>query len=259
MPLKRISFRVPPRAVLACIQIPTDCVLDREGPALVSKLENVELRMQKMEFTSDAICAKTYFESASNLQRAAATLLPPHRCDVVGLACTSMSFTLGPERVDALLSSACPGAKTTDMARAQAAAIAALGASRIALLTPYIQELADANKVMLEETGGIKVVRRATMELDRDELTTAVDEDTIVRWASELISGERRDDNKAAPEALVIGCSAFRACEHGFISQLEEKLNLPVVTSTQAFLWSMLRIGGINDRIEGYGRLFEQC
>ena len=33
----------------------------------------------------------------------------------------------------------------------------------------------------------------------------------------------------------------------------------PVVTSTQAFMWSMLRMAGVSDRIGGYGSLFSRC
>jgi maleate cis-trans isomerase len=31
-----------------------------------------------------------------------------------------------------------------------------------------------------------------------------------------------------------------------------------VVTSTQAFMWAMLRTAGVEDRTEGYGALFRE-
>ena len=60
----------------------------------------------------------------------------------------------------------------------------------------------------------------------------------------------------AEAEALVVGCSALRACGPGFIDELEAAVGKPVVTSTQAFLWRMLRLAGVDDRIDGYGTLF---
>ena len=44
---------------------------------------------------------------------------------------------------------------------------------------------------------------------------------------------------------------------HTVIDRLEQKLGKPVITSTQATLWHALRLAGIDDRIRGYGRLFD--
>lgn len=238
-----------PRAVLGCIQIPTDFVLDSEGPKLLENFPGVEMRLQKLGFTQETISEDTFAAAAANISAAARTLLPADRCTVLGLACTSMSFMLGPERVDAEFEAANPGVATTDMARAQAAALSALGARRLALLTPYVPEVADANARMLEGSGeGVRVVKRATMGLSKDTQTSAVAPSCIAEWALAVDCPEA--------DALVIGCSAFRACGAGFIDDLEARLGKPVVTSTQAFMWQMLRRGGVSDRVAGYGALF---
>ena len=82
-------------------------------------------------------------------------------------------------------------------------------------------------------------------------IASAVDARTIAAWA-------RAVDCEEA-DAVVVGCSAFRAAESGFIDELEAELGKPVVTSTQAFMWSMLRMAGVRDRIGGYGALFSRC
>ena len=82
--LRPVVMDKAPRAVLGCIQIPTDYVLDHEGPQMLEQLPGVELRLQKMEFDSDAIAADTYLRAAPNVRRAAATLMPAERCTVVG-------------------------------------------------------------------------------------------------------------------------------------------------------------------------------
>ena len=152
-PSHKLVMLPPPRAVLGCIQIPTDLVMDREGPKLVEKFAGVELRIQKLSMPSEDITADTFKKAESNVGLAAATLLPSGRCTVVGLSCTSMSFSLGPSAVDAQLQGACPGALTTDMARAQAAALHAIGAKCVSLLTPYIEAVAAANERTLESCG----------------------------------------------------------------------------------------------------------
>lgn len=248
----RVQFDEPPRAVLGCLQIATDFVLDSEAPALIAKFPGVEYRSQKLVLAAEELNADTYHRSANNIVQASAGLAQPQgRCTAVGLSCTSMSFTLGPEKVDNLLHQAVPTAKITDMARAQAIALQVLGASKVALFTPYIESLSVANAAVLKESAGVEVVNRLTMGLDRDELTSLVSLECIRQWVAKVNCDEA--------DAVVIGCSAFRACPPtGFIDELEAMLGKPVVTSTQAFLWAMLRTAGVRDTIVGYGKLFRE-
>ena len=89
-----------------------------------------------------------------------------------------------------------------------------------------------------------------TMGLTHDSMTDKVSKATIKAWA------KATDCDDA--QALVIGCSAMRACEPGFIDELELAHGKPVVTSTQAFMWSLLRTAGVMDQIDGYGKLFSE-
>ena len=188
--LPPVQSNPPARAVLGIVQIPTDYVLEKEGASIVELFPGVEMSLQKMVFGDDSITAETYRQAADNITAAAATFLPRERCSVLGVACTSLSYTLGPAHIDNQLRAANPDAATTDMARAQLAALQALQVERVALVTPYIQELADANAAFLESSTlaaagnshPIKVVSRATMALERDELTSQVDKQTLRAW-----------------------------------------------------------------------------
>jgi maleate cis-trans isomerase len=42
------------------------------------------------------------------------------------------------------------------------------------------------------------------------------------------------------------------------IEPVERELGVAVMTSQQAILWKALRTAGINDRIDGFGRLFRE-
>ena len=107
-----ITWSVP-RATVVAVQIPTDTVLDYEGPLLIRNFPGVVLRMQKLEFAAEAITAETFESAAKNIRKAAETILP-HKFSAIGLSCTSMSFVLGPKRVDEQLNSVCPTAAVTD-------------------------------------------------------------------------------------------------------------------------------------------------
>ena len=89
-----------PRAVVLAVQIPTDTVLDTEGAMLVARMPGVWLRTQKCVFDAEVLEADTFERAAGNLRHAAESCLPASEITAVGLSCTSMSFVLGPERVD---------------------------------------------------------------------------------------------------------------------------------------------------------------
>ena len=42
------------------------------------------------------------------------------------------------------------------------------------------------------------------------------------------------------------------------MEELEQAVGQPVITSNQAMIWDTLRLAGIDDKIEGYGRLFRE-
>jgi maleate isomerase len=57
-------------------------------------------------------------------------------------------------------------------------------------------------------------------------------------------------------EALVMTCLNTRS--HTVIAALEQAIGKPVITSTQATLWHVLRLAGIKDAITGFGRLLQE-
>ena len=60
------------------------------------------------------------------------------------------------------------------------------------------------------------------------------------------------------PEAdgIFVSCSALRSVEA--IEEIERRAGKPAVASNQALVWRMLRLTGIEDRIEGCGRLLRE-
>jgi ectoine hydroxylase len=246
-PSERMEREPPPRATLGCIQLPTDLTLDQEGPALVSRFAGVRVRFQKIVLEGDALDLENYGTGRGAIQAAASTLRPTGSMNVIGLACTSLAFALGREAVQAELRAAQPDAETTDMASAALAAMDQIGARRPAVLTPYIDELHESN-LELFEADGRRVVSHRNLGLRTDTEITALSPRSVAEAAAQV--------DVAEADVVFIGCSAFRVCTPGFLDALEERLGKPVLSSQQVFLWHMLRLAGIQDRIGGYGSLF---
>lgn len=254
IPAPLLRLATDDRAVLGVIQIATDMVMDLEGSLLVSNLPQVTIRHAKIAFDAEEICADTYeraYDSGA-IKAAVASLRWPEKnksggdyTTMWGISCTSMSFILG----DRLKSCFPEGAPLTNMWQGVLQALRAVGAKKLAVLTPYIEAVSQKNEQLLAEEG-FEIVASVSLGLTRDLETTAVPPEYLAECSTLLAA-------RGEVDAVFIGCSAFRACMPNFISQLEEKLGGPcVITSTQAFLWHMLRCAGIRDPVQGYGRLF---
>jgi len=53
-------------------------------------------------------------------------------------------------------------------------------------------------------------------------------------------------------------CGASVDKKSKIVDELEQEVGKPVVVSNQAMFWDTLRLAGIEDKIDGYGRLFRE-
>ena len=167
-----------------------------------------------------------------------------------GIPCTSMSFLLGAERLGSCFPK---GAKWTDMWQGMQAALAAVTKDkpkkRLGCFTPYTRDLSKKNHELLKELG-YTIETAISLDQEKCSVISTIDPKFIFKGVVEMCKD-------AEVDCVMIGCSSLRACMPGFISSLEKEIGVPVVTSTQAFLWHMLREAGIPDQIEGYGVLLK--
>jgi len=252
-------FDPEPDVVFGFVQLASDLRLDIEAPGLLSQLDqDVRWRFQKLHMPSETISKSNLKELGSSVQDAGNVFLPPDSLTVVGLACTSLSFVLGPDEVRKRLQGEGGDRHVVDMATSVKQALRALDANRVALLTPYLDEVHEENVRFLSEEVNVVVSKNLGLETDKE--TSRVSQNYLRRAARDLILNkkESNDDNV---DTLMIGCSAFQACtSNGFIDLLESELGVRVVTSQQALLWEMCRTCDIDTSgVVGYGELMRVC
>jgi maleate isomerase len=57
-------------------------------------------------------------------------------------------------------------------------------------------------------------------------------------------------------DTLIYGCPHWTSIES--IEPLEQEFGISVVTALQAIIWEGMRLAGVEDKVEGYGRLFRE-
>ena len=180
-----------------------------------------------------------------NLEDAAA-LLADAKVDLTVFHCTAASMHrpgFDDEIIERIESAT--GGPATSTSKAVLGAFQALGARRIVLTTPYVQETNDREAAFLE-SHQVSVLSETGMGIAGDGLAMIGVQPG--EWYRR-VKAQRRED----AEAYFISCTAIRAVES--IEPLERDLDRPVVTSNQAMVWHSLETLGIGDRPPGYGRL----
>ena len=177
---------------------------------------------------------------------ATARLLAQCEPDVIGYACTALSF-LGGRTFDLALMDrvrAETGLPLITTTEAILRALDKLAATKICIASPYDAEI-DAQQIAFFEASGLSVVNCAGFRISDYREIGDPTPGEIYRLGRQAWHPEA--------EALVITCLALRG--HYVAEQLEEDLGIPVVTSSTALLWACLREAGVNAPIGGFGRL----
>lgn len=195
----------------------------------------------------NAITAKTLNAVGEELAGAAAKILPNENLNVVCYACTSGSMVLGENRVAAELNKGAPNALATSLIASVISALNAFNVRRIVVGTPYIDELNEMEKKYLENQG-FQVLDIHGLNITNDSSMVKVTPDFIKEFALSI-------DNPKA-EAIFISCGALRSLD--VVDEIEKIAQKPVIVSNQAMIWETLRLAGIQDRIDGYGRLLRE-
>lgn len=179
----------------------------------------------------------------------AAQLLSDIPVDVILLGCTSASFIngLAYEKNMTKEMEKLTGIPFTTTSTSVINAINAMGVKKVAVATPYIDEVTQLALSYLKENG-IEVCNARGMGLLLDRDIDAVKLDDVYEFA-------KNTDCEEA-EALVVLCTGPRTIPT--IERLERNLQKPVITAIQASMWNALRMVGIDDKVEGYGSLFEK-
>jgi maleate isomerase len=205
----------------------------------------VSVVASRVAFENPVVMA-TLSRMVDDLGRATALLLPGGRIDVVAFSCTSGTVAAGVDRVARAIGAAKPGVPFTTPITAAVAAFRRLGTQRIAVLTPYVDEVNEAIHGFLTASG-LEVVEFGSFHLRTEPEIAAVPPEAIVA-AGRAIAAPSAD-------ALFISCTGLQG--HAAIALLESAIGRPVVTSNQAQVWEALSLVGYARPLAGYGRLLE--
>jgi len=195
----------------------------------------------------DDVTAEGLIKMAEDVEKDA-SLLAKAKVDVITFGCTTGSLVKGigydKELISRIENHVGIAALTTSTAVIES--FHAVNAKKIAVATPYIEELDQREKSFIEDSGlevtsikGLGVLEAHNMQ--------GVRPDQMYRIVKEVFTKDA--------DTIFISCTGISVID--IIETLEKDFKRPVITSNQATMWAALRKIGVREPIDGLGRLFK--
>jgi maleate isomerase len=175
-------------------------------------------------------------------------LLGDARVEVIALMQTSASlFSDDYDEVTVKRMTDASGVPSLTSAQAIGRALRALGTSRIAMATPYSEDVIARAKRYYETNYGIEVVASESLGTTNSYAIGKMDASTAQAAFSRI--------DRSGIEALVVPGGNFPTMNS--IGPWEQRFGKPVITTNQAALWAILRAMTITAPLTGKGHLLE--
>ena len=230
------------RARLGFILMSTD--LAAEADFFDMAPEGVAVHITRLK-TEDHTTNETLARHIDHMAEAAARIQPDLKPDVVSYSCTSGSIVIGEDRVMSEIAKGAPWARPMCLVQGVLDALNELGAKKLVVGTPYLDEVNTAEAEYLLKKG-FEVLDIQGLNLATG---TEMGQVTPAFWKDFATAIDQPD-----ADAIFLSCGGIRAPE--VAAEIEETTGKPVSTSNQAQFWSCLRRAGIKDELIGFGQIF---
>jgi len=233
------------RAALGLVVLQKDETL---APEMSSVLPEGDAALYHTRIPSDdEVTSDTLQAMARELPRALALLPTTRPLDVIAFACTSASTVIGQDKVAAMIRQVHPGAETSDPITAVMAACRQLHVNRIAMLTPYTEQVSAAMRALLE-ANGLEITAFASFNQSSDPTVARI---TPASVYDAIIEIGRAPDI----EAVFASCTNLRT--FAILDAAEAAIGKPVISSNAALAWHMRKKAGLGPLVSGPGRLLK--
>ena len=223
---------------IGLVALSTDHTLERDIVRLIPH-DVAAIYTSRVEFINP-VTPENLRRMQPHIARAAELLLTDQPIDAICYACTSASATLGDEPVLEALAKGKPNTPATNPALAGVAAIKALDAKNVSVITPYPPETSQKLADYFVQHG-CNITQHTCLNIDDDRQIAHINPEALVDITCQSISHDA--------DAVFLSCTALPAVS--IINELEEKLGKPVITSNQAMLWMALRLAGCGTESNG--------
>jgi arylmalonate decarboxylase len=236
-PLPHLGLIVPPAAGA----VPVD------GPLLYGE----RIRFSALGLGLGEISTRGYTEVIDSVVEKAVAL-KAEGVSAVSLMGTSLSFFRGADfnaQLQAEMARA-TGLPCTTMSNAIVGALRQLGVRRVAVATAYIDEVNAHLRRYLEQSG-FELLALQGLAISDVQAVGQVPTQVLVDLCLRVF------DAQPGADGILISCGGLVTLDA--VREVEARLQLPVVSSSPAGFWDLVRTAGLDAHSAGQGRLFAEA
>jgi maleate isomerase len=164
--------------------------------------------------------------------------------NVICFCCTSGSVVIGEQKLLNTIKANAQGASPTTTITAVKNAFKELGLTKIAMGTPYIDEINAIEHRHLEDAG-FSVVNVEGLQIRSSSAICALPPEPLYELGKSV--------DRPEADCVFISCGGLNMLP--VIEQLERDIGKPVITSNTAIAWDVLRKANVRESIDGCGIL----
>ena len=187
----------------------------------------------------------TLKKMADDIPNVTKDILPDQKLDCVAYGCTSGTIAVGYQSIFEKVNLAKPNTKVTTPITSAVNAIKSLEIKKLSVFTPYTDEI-NQSVINYFKKEKIEINELSYFDIASDLDIGKVDPQYVFETLTKI------DLSKS--DALFVSCTALPVLS--VINELEKKMNKVVLSSNQTLIWDTLKEINYNDKVEGFGELF---
>ena len=231
-------------ARIGVITLSTDFTIEQDFRKICHNLP-VDLFFNRIPFLNP-LTHENYMRMADHLTETTNQILPNEKIQVIAYGCTSGTIEIGETRIRSEILKAKPDALISTPITAAVKALKLLNHKKIAVLTPYPKDVnVKVYKYLIDS--GFEIKSFSSFNLNYDSEIAKVTHNSLIQTISSI--------DLTDVDSIFVSCTALKVID--IIETLESKLRTDIISSNQAIIWDSLRLSNINQKIDGFGKLFK--
>ena len=232
-------------ARIGVITLSTDFTIEQDFRKICHNLP-IDIFFNRIPFINP-LNHENYLKMAEHLPEVSEQILPGQKIDVIAYGCTSGTIAIGEEHISNQVQKSKPETKVTTPITAALKAFKKLNLKNIAVLTPYPK---DVNVTVFDylSRNNLRINSFNSFNLNYDS--------EIAQVSLESLKDNIAKINLDNVDGLFVSCTALKIVD--ILDEIEKKFNTTVISSNQAIIWDCLQLLGMNEKVLGYGKLFNK-
>ncbi len=224
-----IGQTVGHRARLGLIVLQSDETLEYDLRRILPE-DGVALYTSRVP-SGTIVTTETLAEMEQSLTYTAGLLPTETSYDVVGYGCTSGTAVIGSNKIASLIKDGCMTAQVTEPVSALIAACRELNVSRLAFLSPYIEDVSTRLRARLDDAGILSPQFGSFNEAGEANVAR-IDQASVVSAATALYA-------RGGCDGIFLSCTNLQTLD--VIAEIEDQCDCPVLSSNLVLGWHMMK------------------